>query len=86
MYGLSREKYFEILNEQGGLCAICGEDNGARPLFVDHDHETMKVRGLLCNRCNSLIGVLEVRREITDRALDYLIKHQQVNEIENSKT
>lgn len=49
---------------QNGLCAVCGEPPTARntrahwdgKLCVDHDHATGKVRGLLCNDCNLLIG------------------------------
>ena len=41
-----------MLAAQGGGCGICGAPPKTRRLHVDHDHKTMAVRGLLCNRCN----------------------------------
>src|SRR2546427_2751606 len=52
-YGLSVEKYGQILAMQRGVCAICSRPPKTRRLSVDHDHETGKVRGLLCYPCNS---------------------------------
>jgi len=56
-YGLTPADYDGILNRQGGLCAVCRDTcpTGQR-LGVDHDHQTMRVRGLLCKRCNLAIG------------------------------
>ncbi len=49
-------KYYEPLLEiQKGGCAICGRPPGARRLAIDHDHRAMRVRGLLCFRCNSML-------------------------------
>lgn len=56
-YGISKESYNLILKEQGGGCAICGGNNcNGRRLGVDHSHETGKVRGLLCGKCNAAMG------------------------------
>ena len=44
--------YEELLEAQGGGCAICGAEPKTRKLDIDHDHQTMQVRGLLCHRCN----------------------------------
>lgn len=54
-YGLTPEQYDEILEAQGGGCAVCGatEQRSGRRLNVDHDHKTGRVRGILCNRCNA---------------------------------
>lgn len=58
-YGLSLEDYRRMVAARGGLCDCCGkEPRGKRGLFVDHDHVTEKVRGLLCYHCNSGIGRL----------------------------
>jgi hypothetical protein len=48
-YGLSNADYEVLFQRQGGKCALCKET--AR-LEVDHDHETGRVRGLLCHSCN----------------------------------
>lgn len=73
-YGLSEVEYAAMLGDQGGVCAACGspeewplprKPGTVRPLSVDHDHETGKVRGLLCARCNIAIGfhgATELRR------------------------
>lgn len=59
----------EIRTAQGGKCAICKE---ARPLVPDHDHETLAVRGLLCQRCNCAIGLLYDDKDVIAAALAYL--------------
>lgn len=58
-YGVSAEQYNTILETQGGVCAICGAaPHGKRKrLAVDHDHNTGRVRGLICGRCNVAIGM-----------------------------
>jgi len=51
-YNLTYPQYYEMLRSQGGACAICGSYPKKARLHIDHDHETGKVRGLLCYRCN----------------------------------
>lgn len=63
-YGITPDDYAEMLARQGGVCAICRQPEtrasrrSRRPgrLSVDHDHQTGRVRGLLCHKCNMLIG------------------------------
>lgn len=60
-FGLSVEAYEALLSKQGGLCAICRmpPSQSARwpgRFCVDHDHETGRVRGLLCFNCNTGLG------------------------------
>lgn len=56
-YGLSLEDYQRMLNKQKGRCALCVRAPAlfAYDLGVDHDHETGRIRGLLCNDCNQLL-------------------------------
>ena len=58
-YGIGHDQYEEILKSQGGKCAICGGGpNGKHKdrFHIDHDHETEKIRGLLCGMCNLGVG------------------------------
>lgn len=61
-YGISEHTYWEMFEEQGGVCAICGQPetwtHKGTPahLAVDHDHATGQVRGLLCHRCNTALA------------------------------
>jgi len=75
-YRLSRADYHRLAEEQQGCCAICGtQPNGKRQmgtLYVDHDHETGAVRGLLCQRCNSGLGHFRDRSDLLMKALQYL--------------
>ena len=78
-YGLTQERYEEMLARQGGGCAICGrpprEDIS---LHVDHDHETGAVRGLTCFRCNNALGDFNDDPGVLRNALAYLDDHDPV--------
>lgn len=70
-YGLDRDEYDQLLAEQGGVCAICKNDD-VKALAVDHCHETGRIRGLLCNKCNRGLGLLGDSYDAILRVLDYL--------------
>ena len=70
-YGVTKAQYEEILGRQGGVCAICKEPP-TKLLGVDHCHDSMQVRGLLCDNCNSGIGRLGDNAGRVRRALAYL--------------
>lgn len=80
-YGISLEQYNEMLDAQGGVCAVCGKPETAKSNFkkrtkvlaVDHDHETGEIRGLLCNKCNTAIGLLNDDISLFDKATRYLM-------------
>lgn len=76
-YGLTLEGYMSILEEQKYGCAICGlvPKDGDKRLHVDHDHKTGKVRGLLCNNCNTALGFLEDDSKRIEKMLSYLALH-----------
>lgn len=72
-YGLSKEQYFGMYKIQDHKCAICKRNEGeAGRLCVDHCHTTEKVRGLLCNDCNKLLGNAKDSTEILKEAILYL--------------
>lgn len=79
-YGLTVEQYDEMLIKQDRKCAICGESGDEskphRPLYVDHNHETGKVRGLLCQRCNFMIGQARDSIEILRKGIRYLENYE----------
>ena len=56
-FGINLEEYEAMLQQQNGVCAICGNlCASGRRLAVDHDHATGKVRVLLCSYCNRRLG------------------------------
>ena len=54
LYGLTPERFVEILHAQGDVCAIC--EKPSTDYCVDHCHETNRVRGILCRPCNIGLG------------------------------
>lgn len=82
LYNLSQDDYARLLDEQGGVCAICHQPERyidsrtghARNLSVDHDHATGHVRGLLCGRCNRGLGQFNDDLASLTRAAEYLRK------------
>lgn len=69
-YGLSVEQYREMLSRQGNCCAICKQELIQQ--YVDHCHTTGKVRGILCLKCNTGIGLLGDSIEYLQNAISYL--------------
>lgn len=58
-YGLKEEQFNEMLKEQNNSCGICKKQ--LKQPCIDHCHTTNEVRGLLCHRCNLLIGQVELK-------------------------
>lgn len=77
MYGLTVEEYDAMLTAQDGKCAICEQlPSASQPrLFVDHNHFTGNVRGLLCSKCNFAVGLLGEDMKTVERLSAYLIRH-----------
>jgi len=78
-HGIREEDYRDLLSKQDGRCAICGADrpgvdtNSSRVhLYVDHDHSTGEIRGLLCSRCNFGIGYFRDDPGLLLKATEYL--------------
>lgn len=70
-YGLTPEQYQALLVAQNHVCAIC-KDPEALPLVIDHDHATGRVRGLLCNPHNWMLGHARDSKVVLLNASDYL--------------
>lgn len=74
---LTTEDFANMLAKQKGVCAICEKVNtNNRNLHVDHCHKTAQVRSLLCNKCNSMLGMARDNPEILEKAAQYLKIHQ----------
>lgn len=82
-YGITQEQYLDMYMEQDGKCLICGQEKGAGGvdksarggrdvLVVDHNHTTGEVRGLLCSRCNLIIGNVEAAGDLLPTMFKYL--------------
>lgn len=75
-YGLTLDEFDKMLESQGGGCAICGKKPEAgKPktrMVVDHCHTTGKVRGILCDLCNTAIGKFQDSKELLLKAAKYL--------------
>lgn len=67
-YGITLKQYEDQVEAQGSICPICKE---VKKLVVDHDHETGKVRGLICSRCNQGLWWVE-KSGYLESALHYL--------------
>ena len=74
-YGLTREQYEAKLKKQGNACEIC-QRSFARTPYVDHCHNSLVVRGLLCSQCNTSLGLLKEDIAIFKRCIAYLRKYK----------
>ena len=74
-YGISLIEYDKMFEQQGGVCAICGKSQPQQfhRLAVDHDHKTNKVRGLLCQSCNGMLGLAKDNIVTLSNAIKYLV-------------
>jgi len=80
LYGITPEDFDRMMEDQGGVCRICGNaqeggNQNAAKLHVDHCHETGKVRGLLCTCCNTALGKFRDDPALLRAAADYLERH-----------
>ena len=77
-YGISKEHAIKL--QSVSHCEICGveltKSVGNDGRVIDHCHETKKVRGVLCNRCNRGLGFFQDNQEIIQQALLYIEKHK----------
>lgn len=76
LYGVTFDKYEDLINKQKGICAICGDDlKFKHNASIDHCHKTNNIRGILCTNCNSGLGHFKDDRRILGKAIKYLKHH-----------
>lgn len=70
----TQEKYETRLKKQAGVCAICKRPNPSKKkrFALDHNHDTGQVRGVVCDRCNLIVGIIEKDPTIIKASLQYL--------------
>lgn len=77
-YNLTPDQYNDLYIQQDYKCAICGtheQDTQRKKLVVDHCHVTGNVRGLLCNNCNSGLGLFKDDVGLLNKAKQYLTEN-----------
>lgn len=82
-FGITRDQYSRMLNEQRNRCAICKSLSVEKGFAVDHDHSCCPgrkscgkcIRALLCNGCNLGIGYMKEDIERMQNAIEYLRAH-----------
>lgn len=76
-YGITNDDFYRMKDEQNNKCMICKSEfkDKKYSVFVDHCHKTLKVRGLLCDACNKLLGFSRDSTFILENAIIYLKKH-----------
>ena len=79
-FGITQERYDQMLEDQDNRCAICKRTETAKAWAIDHDHSCCPgqsscgecVRGLLCSNCNTAIGLLGDSVDSLRSAITYL--------------
>jgi len=74
-YGLTAKDFLQMVEDQKGLCAICHNKPTDHRLVPDHDHGTGVLRKLLCNSCNTGLGLFKDDPKLLAYALVYLEEH-----------
>jgi hypothetical protein len=80
-FGITLSEYNKMSEQQNHVCAVCGNPETVKrgqktkTLAVDHCHETNKIRGLLCQKCNQALGLLKENVTTITNLLNYIIKH-----------
>lgn len=74
-YGITYDQFRYIFKKQDYKCKICREKiNNSKLRHIDHNHVNKKVRGILCSKCNTAIGLFRDNVDILKSAIKYLRK------------
>ena len=76
-FGMTVREYEYLLKKQNGVCAICKKPEKGKRLSVDHHHGSGKTRGLLCQRCNTVIGMSLENERTLQSAIEYLRSYKE---------
>jgi len=76
IYGISKTQYYEKLENQNYICAICKKIRLNKPLALDHCHKSGKVRDFLCGACNRGLGFFDDNYEYLISAAEYIRHHK----------
>lgn len=79
-YDITYDDYIDLLEKQNGKCAICESKMGSARtsrLFVDHCHDSLEVRGLLCSSCNHGLGLFKDSPKLLNKAISYLTSNKE---------
>lgn len=80
-YGMTLAQYDQMVEDQNGCCKICKLPETTKykdrvtPLRVDHDWKSGRVRGLLCNRCNTSLGQLRESIPTLENMIEYILEY-----------
>jgi hypothetical protein len=71
-YNITPKEYQVLKRKQNHKCKIC---NKRKPLVIDHDHKTNKLRNLLCSKCNLALGLVKESTLVLKRMIKYINHH-----------
>lgn len=85
-YGIDDATLDQMKKDQDYKCYLChsegfliGKNNHNEKLAVDHDHDTGKVRKLLCHNCNRALGLFKDNPELMRKAASYVEEHKETH-------
>jgi dCMP deaminase len=76
-YGITASQFRLLIKKQHGQCAICGNKFLTTP-HIDHCHQSFKIRGLLCSKCNFILGLAKDNPKILEAGRKYLIQYETI--------
>lgn len=74
-YGISKSTYYEIMNQAGDTCPTCKNKftvEKRRCKCLDHCHNTGKIRGVICNMCNTALGRVEDNTDTLTNLINWI--------------
>lgn len=71
-FKLTEEQYNQYFVDAGHKCSCCGATSQERRLCLDHCHATGKIRGVLCNNCNTALGLVHESTDVLYNLIKYI--------------